>query len=372
MKKEFSLIKIITHCYYLGFILLLFQACDTGVAPEDEKEAEAIKAVESKDVKPPEVATITAAQASFPIKTITTGKLTSGQQAELKFQTSGLIESLPIKEGDYVKKGNLIASLDDTLLQFQVKQAYLTLEDAISKKQDGLGANGGIAGVDSAVSKKKLEIINMMSGYNKALFQIDQARYELERAKVYAPFNGLIAELEVDQYQTVNAGEKICRLVDPAAFEVSFQLLEQEAIRIKRGQQVEVRSVSNPKMALPASVTTINPIVNEQGLVRITARLKRIPSNSLFEGMNVEVIIRKQIPDQIIIPKSALVLRSGKAVVFTYDPPSQLAKWNYVTVAYENDESIAISEGINKGDLVIYEGSLNLSHDAKVKVSNEP
>jgi membrane fusion protein (multidrug efflux system) len=82
--------------------------------------------------------------------------------------------------------------------------------------------------------------------------------------------------------------------------------------------------------------------------------------------MNVRVILEQRIPDQVIIPRSALVLRSGREVVFTYEPNEQLAKWKYVTIAYENEDQLAVSEGIEAGDLVIYEGNLNLAHDAEV------
>ncbi|HMQ89732.1 MAG TPA: hypothetical protein PKB07_19175, partial [Flavilitoribacter sp.] len=58
-----------------------------------------------------------------------------------------------------------------------------------------------------------------------------------------------------------------------------------------------------------------------------------------------------------------------REVVFTYDEKSGLAKWNYVKVSYRNDDSAAISEGLEPGMSVIWEGNLNLDHDAVIKVS---
>jgi hypothetical protein len=114
--------------------------------------------------------------------------------------------------------------------------------------------------------------------------------------------------------------------------------------------------------------------VDERGLVRIHARLQpddlRRHSARLLEGMNIRAVLEKRLPNQLVVPKSAVVLRSGKPVVFTYDEASGLAKWNYVTVLHENDTHAAIGEGLRAGDLVIYEGNLNLDHDAKVTVGS--
>ena len=94
------------------------------------------------------------------------------------------------------------------------------------------------------------------------------------------------------------------------------------------------------------------------------ARIAR-PDRNLFEGMNVRVVIERRLPNQIVIPKSAVVERSGRKVVFTVE--DGLAKWHYVTVAHENDEEVAIGEGLRAGERVIVSGNLNLGHDAPVR-----
>jgi hypothetical protein len=127
---------------------------------------------------------------------------------------------------------------------------------------------------------------------------------------------------------------------------------------------------------LRATVSAINPVVDDQGLVRIHARIQpddlRRHAACLLEGMNIRAVLEKRLPNQLVVPKSAVVLRSGKPVVFTYDEASGLAKWNYVTVLYENDTHAAIGEGLKPGDLVIFEGNLNLDHDARVAVEGKP
>jgi len=84
--------------------------------------------------------------------------------------------------------------------------------------------------------------------------------------------------------------------------------------------------------------------------------------------MNIKVVIEDMKPDQLFVPKSAIVLHSGKKVVFTCE--GGLAKWNYVETGVENSGSYIITKGLNPGDTVITQGGLNLAHEAKVVISD--
>ncbi len=305
----------------------------------------------------------------FSLRLATNGTLQARQKVALKLETGGKIIHLAAREGVFIDEGALLLQLDDQKLQFQLKQSEIDLEEAAINKADLLIANGGRAFEDSTVSPQKLRLVNMLSGYNKSLHAIEQAKYELSKAKIYAPFSGLVANVEVTQDQQVNAGETILTLIDPSSFEAVFTLLEEQALKVKKGQPVSIYPLSGT-VPISGKVIAINPVVNEQGLVTLYAKTSA-STHLLFEGMNVRVMLEQVIPNQIILPKTAVVLRSGKPVVFTYAETEQLAKWNYVSIAYENDTSIAIAEGLNKDAVIIYDGNLNLDHDAAVVVQTE-
>ena len=84
--------------------------------------------------------------------------------------------------------------------------------------------------------------------------------------------------------------------------------------------------------------------------------------------MNVMVTITCQSAEAVLIPKDALVLRSSRPLVFTYDAESERAQWHYVTLLHENDEMIAVSEGVEPGASVIVSGNLTLEHDSRVTI----
>jgi hypothetical protein len=82
--------------------------------------------------------------------------------------------------------------------------------------------------------------------------------------------------------------------------------------------------------------------------------------------MNVNVRVQKTLPNQLVIPKKALVLRTNRQVVFTLRDGK--AMWNYVKTGLENSTGFIITEGLNEGDVVICDGNINLAHEAPVTV----
>ena len=193
------------------------------------------------------------------------------------------------------------------------------------------------------------------------------ANANLARTKLYAPFSGILSEVQIQEGQQVNAGTPLATLMAPSSYRVRLQVLEQDAVALKTGQPVIILPVALPDVALTGRIRTILPAVNKEGLVDVLADFIQ-RHDKLLSGMKVQVRIEQRLPDQLIIPKEALVLRSGKQVVFTYDEASGLAKWNYVEVAHENDRWLAIRDGLKPGDQVIISNNANLAHDAEVDV----
>jgi RND family efflux transporter MFP subunit len=359
-----------------ALLLLTHSACSPNPAPPNEQPESKLPIA-----APATIRHTPATLAPFPLRSFSTGILQATLQTELKTKTSGLLLRLEASEHRRFQKGDLLAQLDPSALQLQLEQARLQLEEATFNKNDLIALGGGKFGDDGSVSAEVLNNIEIQSGYKKARHAIKQIEYELEQVRLLAPFSGTVADVKAKPHQQVGAGETLCRLIDPLSYEAVFFLLEKEAMQAGVGQPVRVQPVADPTVELQATVSAINPVVDERGLVRIHARIRpddlRRHSARLLEGMNIRAVLEKRLPNQLVVPKSAVVLRSGKPVVFTYDEASGLAKWNYVTVLHENDTHAAIGDlpdgqsgGLRAGDLVIYEGNLNLDHDAKVTVGS--
>jgi hypothetical protein len=112
-------------------------------------------------------------------------------------------------------------------------------------------------------------------------------------------------------------------------------------------------------------IIEINPVVDKNGMVQVKA-LTGNSQNQLYDGMNVKIRLQRSAGKQLVIPKEALVLRTNKKVVFTLKDGK--AQWVYVQTGLENSTGYVVTEGLAEGDSVIYEGNINLAHEAPVIV----
>jgi hypothetical protein len=104
-------------------------------------------------------------------------------------------------------------------------------------------------------------------------------------------------------------------------------------------------------------------VVDKNGMVRVKATLDN-KDNAFAEGMNAKVRVQRLLGQRLVIPKSALLSRSNRQVVFTYK--DGMALWVYVETAQENSDSHVVVSGLKAGDEVIHEGNFNLAHETPV------
>jgi multidrug efflux pump subunit AcrA (membrane-fusion protein) len=145
--------------------------------------------------------------------------------------------------------------------------------------------------------------------------------------------------------------------------EVEFPVIESEFAFVSKGMPVGIIPFTNDSTLIQGVITQINPQVDATGMVRIRAGFRN--NGMIVDGMNVKVVIRKPVPNRLVVPKEALVIRQGKDVIFVRQ--DSLAIWKYVTVEFENSTSISVKEGLEPGDLVIIRGNINLAHETVVK-----
>lgn len=306
----------------------------------------------------------------FQKEIISNGKLKALKKSDLKFKVGGELKELNVKNGQWVKSGQTIAVLD----QFEYRQKLAYAETAVKKThidlEDALLAYGGTAKKDS-FSDVIYEGAAIRSGYVTALNDLKTAEFNLGETVLKAPFAGKIANIKQNIYELVNPGEVFCVILDDSELEVEFHLLESELGQVSLNDSVKVTPFSGG-MSAEGKVSEINPLVDENGLVLVKAIVKN--TGGLWAGMNVKVLIQKQMPGRLVVPKSAVVLRQNQEVLFKYVNGS--AFWTYVETGLENSTSFTVTAHPDKGgvlkpgDTVIISNNLNLAHESKVKLRN--
>ena len=349
--------------------VLLCLALSIITACSDKKESS-----ENKDNKEDGISTILSdAQSEVTVQVlqkqgfnhelVSNGKVSSRDKAELRFESNEVIAHIYVKNGDRVQKGQKLAELDKFRLENKLSQAENSLMKAELELKD-------VDELDK-VPADVMKLAKVKSGYDQTKSQYALAKRENEHATLVAPFDGMIANLFAKPFNLANTSETFCTLIDTKGMEVEFAVLESELSLIQKGDRVVITPYAGGG-AFEGSVSEINPLVDSNGMVKVKASVNG--QGKLFSGMNVRVSVRRSLGEQLVIPKTAVVLRSGRQVVFTLE--SGQAKWNYVDTGLENATECIVSDrsqsgvtdGLLAGDTVIVTGNLNLAHEAPVTV----
>jgi len=234
----------------------------------------------------------------------TIGKVVAERFADLSFETALPIEKVLVKNGQRVRRGQVLAQLDVFKLrnaveqqQKTIDQVQLQIEQARLQMQDVIISQGYDPDKESQVPANVMHNADVKSGYALAKSQLATAQtqlaaaeHELRSGVLTAPFDGIIANLSVQAHQLAQAGQIVCRVIDNESMSVEFRVMESDLGRYKLGTAVTVVPVADQSKSYAATISEINPIVDEQGAITLRAHLAN--AANLFDGMNVEVGVR--------------------------------------------------------------------------------
>lgn len=340
-------------------VLGMLVACTEKV---ENTEKEGVETVLPSQVN--EVTVMKLEKKDFNHELVSNGKLVAKEYSDLYFRSAEVVGQVYVKNGTRVRKGQKLAELNLFKLNNNLKQTQNALAQASLEMQDVLIGQGYAPDKPEVVPADVMELAKVKSGYEQAKAQYELAQHEVEQATLVAPFDGIVANLFDKAHSLANTGEPFCRVISTANMEVDFTVLESELPLIGVGDKVEVTPYASAVGARTGCISEINPLVDENGMVRVKAKVDG--SEKLFDGMNVRISVKRSLGQQLVVPKTAVVLRSGKQVVFTHQ--NGVALWNYVQTALENMTEYTLVEGLTEGAEVIVSGNVNLAHEAPVKV----
>lgn len=349
-----------------GLAVVALTQCEGKSAAADEKEqgVSAVDGTGSQNVA--EVTTMTLHPKVFTHEVVSNGKVGAGEWVDLRFASASgaVIDRIMVKSGRRVRKGEVLATLDRFKLENDVATATNTLERSKLDLADALIGQGYDSDKAAEVPAEVMRLARLRSGVAQAEVQLREAERALGDATLRAPFDGIVANLTQKAGNLPDGAKPFCRVMSTAGMEVKFPILESELALIHVGDAVEVKPFTSEAVSR-GRVISINPIVDKNGMVDVVATVGG--GSALYDGMNVRVSVKRDIEQALVVPKSAVVLRSnGRQVVFTHE--NGKAIWNYVTTGLENMSEYVITEGLADGQDVIVSGNINLAHEAPVKV----
>ncbi len=273
------------------------------------------------------------------------------------------VMSLPFNEGGYIKKGDVIARLDDSQLSAEVnrtealytqsKTSYNRVKVIVEQKA------GSQQDLDDALA-------NM---------QVAEANYELAKARlaktqITAPFDGFIGARKISVGTFLRTGQPITELANLNEIRVSFSAPERYLAQLKRGAKVVVSSSAFPDYSVSGKIIAIEPMLDsETRNVNVVARVQN-PGQKLRPGMSANVAaILSEHTDALTVPNEAVFANGDQSFVYLVNKDSTVSAVP-VTLGMQNPKRVEITSGLKNGSQVVRAGHQKLFDGAKVMPVN--
>lgn len=352
-----------TNAYIcIGLFLLLFSSC-SNTGNDQQKDGRLQQQADNNMVE-----VITLERADFPRQLLSNGKLVAEARASLSFSSPGPLASIPVRNGQSVTKGTVLAKVSRPDLELALESARLSLEKAEMDLYDYLVGQGYPARDTTAVPSEIMAVARMKSGFSVARNALSKAKLDMDGTVLKAPFSGRVADIRLHRHD-LSGTDTFCTLVDDSSFDVDFTVMESEYSFLSKGLTVKVTPYADANCTCSGRITDINPLVDKNGQILVRARVRG--GGKLLDGMNVNVTVERMVPDVLVVPRSAVVIRDNLDVLFTYTDDGK-AHWTYVNIVTSNGDSHVVTANtsrgavLSEGDRVIVSGNLNLADGSSV------
>ena len=316
----------------------------------------------------PQVSVMTVKRGVFMHELQSNGRLMAAHKVDLRFRTAEIITSISVQNGQRVTAGQEIARIDDFELRNRLLTATEAVETALMNLADYLLGFSYELKDTASVPHTILQ-----NGFSRAQLltarvNLAQARQNLQQAVLKAPISGIVANITAKEYNMAPTSEPFCTIIGDDRFEVDFPVLESEIELLKASHEVLIDPFAYTGTRIKGRLSGMNPVVDKNGMAQAKAVVENT-QGKLYEGMNVRVLVQQAVPDKLVVPKSAVVLRSDRQVLFVY--ANGRTQWRYVTTGLENSREYTIEEQLEDGEVVIISGNFNLAHDVEVEITDE-
>jgi RND family efflux transporter MFP subunit len=309
------------------------------------------------------------------------GVAKSGVESNLSFKVPGTVASIPVKVGDKVSAGQLIARLDQEDYRLRVQQADAALTQTKAQEQRAKADYERVRGLyaNNNASKSQLDAARASSESASASVQsaqktLDLAQLQLSYTRLTASRSGSIASVDLELNENVQAGQRIIMLTAGSQIEVEVGIPEVLISRVRTGNSATVSFDALPDKSYSGTVREVG--VAATGFATtfpVTVRLNS-PEAGIRSGMAAEVGFRFEADNQrerIIVPAVAVAEDRTGRFVFVVQPASgDTANVRRVGVEIGEllSDGIEIFSGLSDGDLVVTAGVSKIQDGQKVKL----
>ena len=294
------------------------------------------------------------------------GVVEEGKSVNAAFMTGGKLLTTKVKEGDRVRKGQLLATLDDEDYRIGVNQLRVQYEQMTAEKQrmDEMFARHNVAPNDY----EKFE-----AGYEQLRLQLEMANNKLGYTKLYSPSDGFVSFKYMQPGELVDAGTPIYKITDDTKLEVSVDL--PLSVYLNRNEIKETYGFApNLKEKMPLKIESFTPDADNNQLYHMKLDIPSSYRNDLTTGMNitVELEMLNDYKGESLIPSRAIFNENGKTYVWIFNSSDSVIHKHQVFVEGQPQNNKSIVTGLNGNEKIVSAGVKQLKQGEKVNVISNP
>lgn len=358
------------HLLAAGSAVLFLASCKSDDRANATETAEAIVTVGPENVA---VARLSELRSGPPIA----GSLEPEQAATVRAEVGGSVLKTYADAGERVKRGQLLARLDDAA----VKDAFLSARSTVRSAQTALELARRNAertkrlAEAGAVSDRDLEtaewdVTNAEGTLADARARLSSAQDRLDDTQVRAPFDGIVSDRPADAGDVVQVGAALFSIVDPSRLRLEASVPAEQITRLTNGTEVEF-SANGVDRRITGRIDRINPVVDPATRqVRIYVTIPN-QDRSLVAGLFAEGRVATDTKRAVAVPVNAIDSRGNSPTVHVVksgrvdQTPVQLG------VRDEAAELIEVLAGVADGDTVLLGSAQGITPGSRVRVLQE-
>jgi RND family efflux transporter MFP subunit len=270
----------------------------------------------------------------------------------------GRVAAIYVEAGDRVKRGQVLARLNVSVLQPQVANLEAGLEQAHAEAElaqaeyhraEAVGASGALSAEET--QRRKSSAVTAAAKVKVAAALLAEARARLARAEVRAPADGVILTRNVEVGQTASpGGEALFRLSEGGEIELRGQVPEQDLPSLKVGQTVNVL-LTGSTQSYPGRVRLLGAVIDPTtrlGMVRVALE----QDQNLRPGAFARAEVTVSNAERAVLPQTAVLTDDRGSYVLIVDAQNKVAR-RAVRVSGVVQNGVTIASGLNSEERVI-------------------
>lgn len=288
-----------------------------------------------------------------------TGVLLPDEEVDLTFESSGKITNIHFEEGAFVKKGTLLAKVNDAPLQAELRK----LEAQLPLAQDRLYRQQTLLEKD-AISQETYQSVFTQLETLKADIELVKAR--ILQTELRAPFDGMIGLRKVSEGAYASPSVVLTSLTKISPLKIEFSLTQNFVNRIQPGSEINF-TVENDLNVYNASVYAVESRLDVQTLNLFARARYHNNDGRMKPGQSASVRINlEQIHNAIVIPSISSIKEMGRDITYIYN--NGTAKEVEIITGMRTSASVEVISGLHMGDTLLTTGVMQLRNGMPVQI----